>query len=502
MTRQEVLNEYGKDLTKDEREELFGNTIISANYQGRIVFSDEKGLINSTAASIDYNDPNLEYNIRDEVLTVYHTEWLANNKVEIEDPLDAELSQSKVGYRLDRYQSVRIGETIYTQMGKAPHVVRSHDKPYECSLSINGVSYTDRYGKAYSLALSILPLQDKYNILHYHRDNLIANSGTKGDFLDISMLPTFLGNKPHERIMKWQAYKKQGMALMNSAQAGREGASFNTIFSGYDDTVDPGAIQAIQAAITQTEEITSSITGVYRERLGGIEQRDAVSNVKMGVEQSAIITKQYFSLMDDITKELLTDMLNMAKISYVGGFTSSYVDDAKRMQLFTVNPSYFSFTDYDINISDSQEELKDMETIKQLSIQAMQGQMADLEDVVSMVTSKSLTDMKESIKEEAARKKEENNQLEQLQQQVEEAQKQIQDLSKQNEQLQKDVEQKSKEADRTNLEKSKLALDREKFQSDNEIKEKELDIKEKAMDIEVAELHDNNPFNDKINTNR
>jgi hypothetical protein len=34
----------------------------------------------------------------------------------------------------------------------------------------------------------------------YLRDNVIANSGTAGDWLDISMLPTALGTDLTERI--------------------------------------------------------------------------------------------------------------------------------------------------------------------------------------------------------------------------------------------------------------------------------------------------------------
>jgi hypothetical protein len=35
----------------------------------------------------------------------------------------------------------------------------------------------------------------------------------------------------------------------------------------------------------------SSITGVFRERLNGIEARDAVTNIKIGQNNSFIITK-------------------------------------------------------------------------------------------------------------------------------------------------------------------------------------------------------------------
>jgi hypothetical protein len=42
------------------------------------------------------------------------------------------------------------------------------------------------------------------------------------------------------------------------------------MFSGYDDTLAASAIQAIQMAIDSVEATTSSITGVFRERLNGI----------------------------------------------------------------------------------------------------------------------------------------------------------------------------------------------------------------------------------------
>ena len=45
----------------------------------------------------------------------------------------------------------------------------------------------------FSLVLACANLQDKYDLLHFFRDNLIANSGTTGDWLDLSVLPTALG---------------------------------------------------------------------------------------------------------------------------------------------------------------------------------------------------------------------------------------------------------------------------------------------------------------------
>lgn len=107
--------------------------------------------------------------------------------------------------------------------------------------------------------------------------------------------------------------------MIDTTQTGRNdqgNAPLNTIFNGYDDTVPFQAIQAIQMAIDSLEATLSSITGVFRERLNGIEQRDAVSNIKQGVTNSFIITKPYYQQMDLVITEILIDSLNQAKITW------------------------------------------------------------------------------------------------------------------------------------------------------------------------------------------
>ncbi|MCF0114872.1 MAG: hypothetical protein HUJ56_05920 [Erysipelotrichaceae bacterium] len=62
--------------------------------------------------------------------------------------------------------------------------------------------------------------------------------------------------------------------MIDTSQEGRNetgSAPLNTLFNGFDDSLPANALQAIQLAIAQVEETTSSITGVFRERLNGIE---------------------------------------------------------------------------------------------------------------------------------------------------------------------------------------------------------------------------------------
>jgi hypothetical protein len=93
------------------------------------------------------------------------------------------------------------------------------------------------------------------------------------------------------------AYRKAGTLLIDTTQEGRNengAGQFNTMFSGYDDTIPANALQAIQYAIEQVENTVSSITGVFRERLNGITGKDAVTNIRQGIANSFIITKPIY----------------------------------------------------------------------------------------------------------------------------------------------------------------------------------------------------------------
>jgi len=77
-------------------------------------------------------------------------------------------------------------------------------------------------------------------LLIYYRDNLIANSGTSGTIMDMSLIPTNLGVQWPERVQKWLAYKKAGIEWIDTTQEGRNdngNAPINTIFNGFDDTL-------------------------------------------------------------------------------------------------------------------------------------------------------------------------------------------------------------------------------------------------------------------------
>ena len=494
LTRNEILNRYGKDLSKEDIskvKELWQDHLETSNsYYVRSVSTAlgtpaTDGIRAGEEVTPGYPEHHW-YRYDNNLIPVYEVEWIETDKDFIQQ----------------RYSSVRIGEEIYIINGK-DNVVRTQDAPERATLSVNGIWFNNRGSEPYSMVINCMVLQDKFDLATFYRDKLIANSGSIGDWINMPTIPTFLGKNMPERIMKWLAYKKEGIGLIDTSQEGQVNtgqAPLNTMFNGFDDTVKAQAVQAIQMVIDSIEATASSITGVFRERLNGIQQRDAVTNVQTGINNSFTITKQWHFQMDLVTREILLDSLNCAKIVYKNGLTGTLVLGNKLQKIFTALPKYYTVTDYDIHIITSAEVIKEMEQIKAVVPEFIKGGIVPADILMEIMTAKSLTEMKSAVNKAIKKQKAENNQIQQLTQQNEELNNQLQQLQQQLQQAQTKIE---------SLNEAKLQIEREKNQmqyqiddfknkTDRTFKESQAENDTKRTEIELMQLYDGNPYNDKV----
>lgn len=424
------------------------------------------------------------YSFSDNLVPVYECEW-----IEYEDD------------KLVRHEGVKIGEEIYITRGESENIVRSISNPKDCTLTINGIFFSDKNGDPFSIVLHTMDLQDRYDLTIYYRDSLVASGGTLGDWVDVSHLPTFLGEELPERLQKWIAYKKQGIGLFDSSQEGIQ--IVNTTFNGFDDTIKAPMMQAFATVLQSIEQQASSITGVFAEKLGGIQQRDAVSNVKVGIRQSTLLTKQYFSAMDLLYKEVNYDLLNLAKIVYKNGICGTLINGNKLNQIFTALPEYYTMTDFDIHIQDSTETFLAKENLRSSSVELIKSGQADPAMIVNIMTARNVTELRGYIDNAVRTRKQENDiigqlqqQLQQLQQQAQEYSKQINQLQTENERLQKESEKNS--AEKVEIEKRRVAIEEQEMRNNQYYNERIAKTKERQVDIELLQVTDGNPYNDKV----
>ena len=198
LTKDQILAKYGDILTIDDLENL--DTLEDYSIDG-----------STTTYLRSYESTTMGNTVSDGILggfevtpllpferntskyfrlfPVYEVEWLKTEKENGE-------------YVTNRYEGTRIGTSIFIPTGKVEEVSRSMDDPKDCSLSINGIFYSDRNGDPFSLILATADLQDKFDVLNFYRDNIIAESGTVGDWVDVAYMPKFLGSDLPERLLK------------------------------------------------------------------------------------------------------------------------------------------------------------------------------------------------------------------------------------------------------------------------------------------------------------
>ena len=497
LTVEQIQSEYDEELTSEARELLLKD-LHPATRDNRHIYVHApdgdsynkvpRGISHGLLGGLEVHPlremTDISYNYNANLIPVYECEWIEYEKD-----------------KLVRHEGVKIGEEIYIVRGESENIVRSVSNPKDCTLSINGIFFADKNGAPFSLIANTMDLQDRYDLVVYYRDSLIANSGTIGDWVDVNHLPTFLGEELPERLQKWLAYKKQGMGLFDSSQEGVQ--LLNTTFNGFDDTIKAQMIQAFDLVLQSIEGQASSITGVFAEKLGGIQQRDAVSNVKVGIRQSTLLTKQYFSAMDLLYKEVNYDLLNLAKIVYKNGICGTLINGNKLNQIFTALPKYYTMTDFDIHIQDSTELFQAKENLRASSMELIKAGQADPTMIVNIMLARNLTELRNYIADAVKTQKEENNTIGQLQQQTQDLQQQLQQLNKQANQLQEENNNLKKQLEKNSnakieIERQRVAIEEQEMRNKKEYDDRIAKTKERQVDVEILQLTDNNPYNDKV----
>jgi len=455
MKREEVLTMFGNKLNKKDKEDLFGK---APSQSGRT------NIVNSTR-EIEYNNTHHEGTSNtheqftgeaSDYIPVYFIEWLANNEVELTDEERYDMQDveentgtksldefygkgvgsgtvKKKGYRLDRYEGVRIGSDIYVNCGKSKRPTRSAGAPWRCTLSYNGVGYNERNGSSQSMAWNLKDLQDSYDIISFFRDNLIANSGVDGSRINLAAIPKVLGQDFMERLLKFMALRKQGIELYDPTE---DGANLFNHYGDFKGSLDGGVITSLQTVKEAIEREADIISGVNRHMYQAAEVRDAVTNVKVGQQTTSLVTKDIFELIHTSRRHIITDLVNQGKVAYSKGKRGSYIV-GHRSVLFNLLPADFCFTDFNIHVVNSSKENLKLEKLAAIVPELVAQGAIEPEVMIKITMSDSPTEILKIINESLTKRKEENDSVGQLQQQLEELQKQSQDMQKALEEAQK-----------------------------------------------------------------
>jgi len=486
MTATEIINLWGVYLTDEDKEGLYrtGNNGAAANFNHEYLnpANYEAG---NNFEHLGMDGFNNKY--KENTHVVYITEWLANNELTVEDPEiytnTEEITMTKeevtlfgkgagsgipkkVYYRLDRYKGIRIGEDLYVNMGKDLHAPRGVENPWVTTLSVNGLFYNDRSGDPYSVALSIKDIQDSYDITMFFRDNLVANTGVSGSRIDLAALPKMFGPKFSDRMIKFINYRKQGMEFYDSSE---EGMANMQPLGNFESSLGSNVITQIALILESLEKQADMVTGINRSMYTAAEQRDAVSNVKIGQENVMLITKDLFTLVKSIEAAMLTDLLNSARVAYVTGKRGQYIL-GDRQKYFEILPENFRFTDFVINPVDDSRDKNRIASLKAAVPNLIQSGLIESDVLVKVIMEDSPTAVINMIEASAERLRLLNDKTGQLSQEAEQAKEQAKTTAQ--------------ELAALSAKYDLVIKERDGYRS------RELDIKEKLVDGKIQALKD------------
>ena len=469
VTVHNILKELGDILTKEEAELIFSTYSTLGSERNLMFGAGDANLASRAGMEMDFNGmdavplktgwSDVAGGMANIEAYLYHVEWLASTRI----------PDGKGGhvYREDRYECYRVGPDVYVGGRRCDEAPRRHDSLWKTTLSYKGLINTNPSGYVESMVNSMREIQDLYDIMMFFRNNTVANSGVSGSRVNVAAIPKALGKEFMPRLLKWVTMRKQGLELIDPTE---EGAQLFQHYGDFNAAIRGDSITAINAILESLTVQADIVSGVPRQMLGVIEQRDAVENVKTGINQVSVLSLEMFRDIDRCLNRGMQETLDNYRWAYRNEEKSGVYKHGTAMVPFVVSPSKFSLTDFKVTVISSGIENPKLLKIQQLAKELVTAGAADPDVIIKTINKRSVLEVENLLEIAVAKRKEENQNIQQLQQQVEETTKQLQQATAEIDRLNNNKAQ---------LEKEKLQLEKGKASAEQALRDRELDIIEK-----------------------
>jgi hypothetical protein len=294
----------------------------------------------------------------------------------------------------EAYEGVKLAGRIYVKYGPRKYQRRYINNKSKCDLGFIGTDC------GISMMSRMKPFQFAYNVYMRRLELLCARFGGPIIELDTSKIPDDWD------MDKWMYYLHVlGYMITDPWNEGKKGASQGKL-SGANNTsnkaISPEIGNFIQQNIAMLQYIETqlgTIAGVTKQREGQVDNRETASGVERAVTQSAHITERWFTIHQETKRRVLQACVDIAKQVYKGkNVKADYVLDDMSRVILEFNGDDLAYTDFDIFVSSTQEDMKIrqvMETLAQSMVQ--NGSSASV--LINAIKSDSIAEMTRILEE-------------------------------------------------------------------------------------------------------
>ena len=301
------------------------------------------------------------------------------------------------------WKGVKIGKDTYLQIKPREIQYNKLDQPSFNSCGIVGQVYNSGDEESVTMVDRAKPFQYLYDISWYRVNEALSKYLGSIVELDLAKVPTGWS------VTKWLYFaRKSGVSVVDSFKEGQKGMAKGKLAGSVGNTTGRVLEQRvgdfIQTHIDMMEFAKAQmdeITGVSRQRLGQVENRETVGGVERAVSQSNHITEELFTLHDYCKKRCFQMLIETAKIALKGRTLKfSYIADDTTRQLAEIDGDQFAEEEYGLAVSNDDEINKMEQKLDGMVQMGLQNQMLSFSTAIKIYNSPSVREIQRLIEKD------------------------------------------------------------------------------------------------------
>jgi hypothetical protein len=341
-------------------------------------------------------------------------------------------------------------DCIYLGGDPLPFQFKSDYNPYGCKLPVCGGIFNNRNGESAALVDMMKPHQIGYNVAINQLYQLMEREVGRFLVMDVNILPKAKDWGGEKGWEKWMMVARGlGFAPADTSVKNMSGAVTGGHFPNVVDLDESARMMSRMEIANWFEQKALSQVGITPQRLGTTSASESATGVQQAVSQSYAQTESFFTRFNDYKARCLRMSLDIAQYvqSTKENVTVQYTKDDMSRAFMKVNGTELSLADLGIFVTNSQEDLRQLETMRQLFMEnnTTGATALDLADVVMI---NSPLEIRARLEKSLKTQQEREGQMQQLEQQKIQSAQEMQDKAQafEAEQNQLDREAKLEEA--------------------------------------------------------
>lgn len=294
------------------------------------------------------------------------------------------------------HEVYKILNDIYCFCRPVPGQFKDLDNLYECKLPYVGVR-VDAMNSVPTCSMDRMKAyQYFFDVIIYRIELLMASDKGKAIAFNINAIPKSLGVDLKKFMYFLEANK---IAFLNPNEEGNKmGGDVTNMAKEIDMSLVSDIFKYMQLA-DSIEARCGRAIGVTPQMEAQIAAGEAVTNAQQNIIQSSHIIRPLFELHNRVKADVLTALLERAKVCWSQGTPKklSYILDDMTLHMLTVDQGLLDSASFGLYVGNSAKAGEAKKAIEALSQAAMQNQQASLLDIVKVIRSESITEAEEFL---------------------------------------------------------------------------------------------------------